>query len=120
MTDTSKEAVEQALIELEGLVKCRCHEAYTGRGLHDPDCQCDYSEAVATLRALSARNRQLEMEGISSFCEAQAAYEAQVVLEAKLDEAVRALSDIENLLKRGVLCGDIAEAALAKIKAEKE
>ena len=28
---------------------CRCDEAYTGRGLHDPDCQCDYADEVQAL-----------------------------------------------------------------------
>lgn len=39
----------QALAELWDIVKCRCHEAYTGRGLHDPDCQCDSTDAVQTV-----------------------------------------------------------------------
>ena len=43
MTD---DPVEQALAELHDLVRCRCHPAYTGRGLHDPDCECDSAEAV--------------------------------------------------------------------------
>ena len=42
----SDDPVEQALAELQDLVRCRCHPAYTGRGLHDPDCECDSTEAV--------------------------------------------------------------------------
>jgi hypothetical protein len=46
MTD---EELKQALAELGDVVRCRCHEAYKGRGLHDPDCQCDSAEALATV-----------------------------------------------------------------------
>ena len=42
----SDDPVEQALAELQDLVRCRCHPAYTGRGLRDPDCECDSAEAV--------------------------------------------------------------------------
>ena len=43
---SDEEQVSQALAELWDIVRCRCHEAYTGRGLHDPDCQCDSADAV--------------------------------------------------------------------------
>ena len=42
----SDDLVKQAMAELTDVVRCRCNEAYTGRGLHDPDCQCDSAEAV--------------------------------------------------------------------------
>ena len=42
---SNAEQVSQALAELWDIVKCRCHEAYTGRGLHDPDCECDSTDA---------------------------------------------------------------------------
>ena len=41
--------VSQALAELWDMVKCCCDEAYTGRGLHDPYCQCDSADAVQTV-----------------------------------------------------------------------
>lgn len=54
----------QALAELWDIVKCRCHEAYTGRGLHDPDCQCDSTDAVQTvadrIEALTAKLAKAE------------------------------------------------------------
>ena len=46
---TDEEQVQQALAELWDIVKCRCNEAYTGRGLHDPDCECDRADAVRTV-----------------------------------------------------------------------
>ena len=32
----SDDLVKQSIAELQDLVRCRCHEAYKGRGLHDP------------------------------------------------------------------------------------
>jgi len=46
MSDLS---IEQAIAEMRGLVRCRCHPAFTERGLHDPDCDCDSAEAVEVL-----------------------------------------------------------------------
>jgi hypothetical protein len=42
----SGDLVKQSIAELQDLVRCRCHPAYTGRGLHDPDCECDSADAV--------------------------------------------------------------------------
>ena len=42
----SDDLVEQAIKELQELCRCVCHEAYTGRGLHDPNCDCDSAPAV--------------------------------------------------------------------------
>ena len=36
----------EALEELKNLTACRCDEAYTGRGRHDPHSQCDYADEV--------------------------------------------------------------------------
>ncbi len=38
--------IEQAMASLKHLVECRCDEAYTGRGRHDPNSACDYAEEV--------------------------------------------------------------------------
>ena len=43
---TDEEQVSQALAELWDIVRCRCHEAYTGRGLHDPYCKCYSTDAL--------------------------------------------------------------------------
>ena len=58
---TDEELVKQALAELGDVVRCRCHECYTGRGLHDPDCQCDSADALATVeKHIEAMTEQLE------------------------------------------------------------
>lgn len=38
--------VKEAIINLNYLVECRCDEAYTGRGRHDPHSACDYAEEM--------------------------------------------------------------------------
>lgn len=38
--------IEQAMASLKHLVKCRCDEAYTSRGRHDPYSVCDYAGEV--------------------------------------------------------------------------
>ena len=53
----SDDLVKQAMAELTDVVRCRCNEAYTGRGLHDPDCQCDSAEAV---KVVTDRIEELE------------------------------------------------------------
>lgn len=59
--------VKEAIINLNYLVECRCDEAYTGRGRHDPHSACDYAE---------------EMKIVADHVAA---------IEAKLDKAVAAL-----------------------------
>ena len=39
----------EALEELKIMTNCRCDEAFKDRGLHDPDCQCDYADEVQVL-----------------------------------------------------------------------
>jgi hypothetical protein len=41
--------VDQAIAELQEMVKCRCDPAYEDRGLHDPNCQCDYASEVKVI-----------------------------------------------------------------------
>lgn len=41
--------VKEAIINLNYLVECRCDEAYTGRGRHDPHSACDYADEVKTV-----------------------------------------------------------------------
>jgi hypothetical protein len=53
----SDDLVKQAMAELTDVVRCRCNEAYTGRGLRDPDCQCDSAEAV---KVVADRIEELE------------------------------------------------------------
>ena len=53
----SDDLVKQAMAELADVVRCRCHEAYTVRGLRDPDCECDSAEAV---KVVADRIEELE------------------------------------------------------------
>lgn len=38
--------IEQAITSLRNLVECRCDEAYTSRGRHDPYSVCGYAGEV--------------------------------------------------------------------------
>lgn len=67
--DTTTEAVEQAVAEIQDLVRCRCMPAYKDRGLHDPDCDCDSADAVAIV---AARVAELEAENAKLMRIAQA------------------------------------------------
>jgi len=53
----SDDLVKQSIAELQDIVRCRCHPAYTGRGMHDPDCECDSADAV---QVVAARIEELE------------------------------------------------------------
>ena len=53
----SDDLVRQSLAELHDIVRCRCHPAYTGRGMHDPACECDSVEAV---KVVADRIEELE------------------------------------------------------------
>lgn len=83
---SDEEQVQQALRELWDIVKCRCHEAYTGRGLHDPDCECDSTDAVQTVtnvlaaltELLATTNEQLA----AARCDAEEAEAYAAELEA--------------------------------------
>ena len=59
----SDDPVKQSIAELQDLVRCRCHPAYTGRGMHDPDCECDSADAVKVvadrIEKLEAENKML-------------------------------------------------------------
>ena len=56
--------VKSAIINLNYLVECRCDEAYTDRGQHDPHSACDYADEVKIvtdhIAALTARVQELE------------------------------------------------------------
>jgi hypothetical protein len=53
--------VDQAIAELQEMVKCRCDPVYTDRKRHDPDRQCDYAPEVQVIvdyieQLISTRN----------------------------------------------------------------
>jgi len=61
MTNANALPIQDAVAELRDLVSCRCNDAYTGRGLHDPDCQCDSKDAVkAVTDRIDALEKALE------------------------------------------------------------
>lgn len=111
MTD---DPVKQALAELQDVVRCRCHPAYTGRGLHDPDCECDSAEA---LKVVSDRIEELEakLAGRSFYQEKD--------IDALQDRLAAQAAEIERL--RGKLARAVEERDEAirrrdawKVKAE--
>jgi len=128
---SDKEKVQQALAELWDVVKCRCNEAYTGRGLKDPHCECDSAEAVKivarrlkdlTEQLTAARDDAKEAEAYAGELEAdrKKTYEALLKVsrihgevEAKLAKAVKALQWCAMYGD-----GDKARAILAEIKGE--
>lgn len=92
----SDDLVKQALAELGDVVRCRCHEAYTGRGMHDPDCQCDSAEAV---KVVAERIEELE---------------------AKLEALDHAYDSIVQALRFEALRTDDAESKLYECEARLE
>ena len=100
--------VNQCIAELQDLVRCRCHPAYTGRGLHDPDCECDSAEAV---RVVTDRIEELEAKLAK-------AAEALVVIDA-LDPAGLIEGCSQSALRGLVLrMGAIARTTLTELKGE--
>lgn len=92
--ETNADAVEQSLLELQDIVRCRCHPAYTGRGLRDPACECDSAEAV-----------KIVVERIEE-------------LQAKLAKAVGALHEIAGKKTYADDPWGVARAALAELKGQ--
>jgi CHASE3 domain sensor protein len=131
---TDEVLVKQALAELGDVVRCRCHEAYKGRGLHDPDCQCDSAEALATVtKHIEALTEQLEAARADAK-EAEAYAEelekqlnicrmAQVVMEngiAQVEgEFARAMKHVMDYSNDRHLVA-FARAALAEIEGERD
>jgi hypothetical protein len=101
--------IEQAILNLNYLVQCRCDEAYTGRGRHDPHSACDYADEVkAVADHIEALGAQLKMV-LEREAETQARHDSKLdALEAKLAKAMTALTSIAN----NTCCGGCQEAAL--------
>ena len=106
--------IEQAIASLKHLVECRCDEAYTGRGRHDPHSACDYADEVRVVTehipTLQARVAEL------TEWDAANRIEALVNRVAELEKyATRLLDDVDDLIahSRGVsglhLNDDLAE-----------
>jgi septal ring factor EnvC (AmiA/AmiB activator) len=100
---TDEELVKQALAELGDVVRCRCHEAYKGRGLHDPDCQCDSAEALATvtkhIEALTAERDEHWKSFVHWRKEADALTEQLEAARADAKEAEAYAEELEAKVK---------------------
>jgi len=88
----SDDLVKQSIAELQDLVRCRCHEAYKGRGLHDPDCHCDTAEAV---KAVAARIKDLEAQRKKT-------YEALLKVTRLHDEAEAKLAKAVEVAEKSI------------------
>jgi hypothetical protein len=123
--------VKQSIAELQDLVRCRCHPAYTGRGIHASDCECDSAEAV---QVVADRIEELDdiirhdRERIEELVYMVDSKDALIEeLKAKLAKAVDALDWIGNhmvmsmALNEDHLCRmmkQCARATLAELKGE--
>ena len=105
------EQVQQALAELWDVVKCRCHEAYTGRGLHDPDCQCDSTDA---LQIVTHRIKALTEQLAAARDDAKEAEAYAEELEAKLAECEKYRDAYAECDRIGAQAVRDLEAKLAK------
>lgn len=83
--------IEQAVASLKHLVECRCDEAYTGRGRHDPHSACDYADEV-----------KIVVDHIED-------------LNAKLVKAVAALQFADDGANHGAMTSTYSEYALRYI-----
>lgn len=122
----SDDPVKQAIIELQDLVRCRCHPAYKDRNLHDPDCHCEDADNVALVVA-----RIEELEAKLDTMVAALAYEGRRTdaAEAKLAKAMEALDvdlieqAISDVLSEGGTYRDAAEyvarTTIAELKGDK-
>ena len=109
----SDDPVKQAIIELQDLVRCRCHPAYKDRNLHDPDCHCEDADNVALV---AARIEELEaklakaVEGLDRIAHASDVYGVEANAE---DQGACTLAYAHKLI-----C-NLARAALAELKGDK-
>ena len=97
----SDDLVKQSIAELQDLVRCRCHDAYKDRGLHDPDCHCDSAEAP---KVVAERIEELEskLATCKKYRDAYAecdriATQAVRDLEVKLAKAVEGFEELARL-----------------------
>ena len=117
----SNDLLKQSIAELQDLVRCRCHPAYTDRGMHDPDCDCDSADAVQAvadrIEELEADLRKMALDYIAAEGQAAEAYQAQLAAEAKLakyDALMHAgFAEYKRRLIKAVEALELADAALS-------
>ena len=121
MTD---EELKQALAELGDVVRCRCHEAYKGRGLHDPDCQCDSAEALATvtkhIEALTAERDEHWKSFVHWRKEADALTEQLEAARADAKEAEAYAEELERDLKTCRMAQAVMDNTVAELELKSE
>lgn len=103
--DGLPENVRAALRVFEGEAVCTCHEAYTSRGMKDPQCNHDLADEVAIIRAELLRLARENAE-LRTVCEESAlnregikhAHRELAELKRKIAEAGKAaVHDDANL-----------------------
>jgi chromosome segregation ATPase len=129
---TDETLVKQALAELGDIVRCHCDEACISRGLHDPSCNCDSSEALATVKKhirklteqleaarADAKEAEAYAEGLErdlkTCCMAQTVMDNTV---AELEKKVESLGREVNVAKYGQpdFAWSIHKAAMADLE----
>lgn len=92
--------VRAALDELRDVVRCRCHEAYTGRGLHDPDCECDSADSVETVAAAYlAQAEEIErLRDAIEYVRADRIEALEAERDALAEKLARAVEDLQDML----------------------
>lgn len=111
----SDDLVNQSLAELQDIVRCRCHPAYTGRGLHDPDCECDSADAV---KVVADRIKELEAKLVGAVAECERIGRLWHDAEANLAKAVEALEWQESQQEAPPFMAAKARATLAGLKGD--
>jgi chromosome segregation ATPase len=107
---TDEELVKQALAELGDIVRCHCDEACISRGLHDPSCNCDSSEALATVKK-HIRKLTEQLEQLVAINEAARA-------DAKEAEAYA--EGLERDLKTCCMAQTVMDNTVAELERERD
>jgi hypothetical protein len=63
----SDDLVKQSIEELRELMRCRCHPAYTDRGLHNSDCMY-YMDAAVNIVADRIEELEAERDALEKAC----------------------------------------------------
>jgi uncharacterized coiled-coil protein SlyX len=94
----SDDLVKQSIAELQDIVRCRCHPAYKGRGMQDPDCECDSADAVqVVIDRIEELEAKLDLSEGALDVASKSWGECQRILEkteVKLAKTVEALIEI--------------------------
>ena len=99
----SDDLAKQSIEELRELMRCRCHPAYTDRGLHNSECMYYMN---ASVKIVADRIEELEaalpeqIEWVKRLADdLNAAEGREARLEAKLAKAVEALEGVRAFVR---------------------